>query len=649
MNRMLVDGTGRQLRLGRELGKGGEGSVYELPDLPKQAAKLYHKPLDAKKQAKLSFMARNSNQELEQFTAWPQATLHEHAGGPVIGFLMPKMSSRAELHMVYGPAHRKKDYPRFGWDFLLFVARNVATCVDVVHRQGHVLGDVNQSSFMAARDSTVTLIDTDSFQVNANGALHLCEVGVAYFTPPELQGTTNFKAAPRTQNHDNFGLALLVFHLLFGGRHPYAGVPLTKGAGDALESDIQAMRYAYARDAQRRGIGVPPRSYPITLLPPAAEALMHAAFTEQGTNGLRPSAHQWVNALDDIRKTLRNCSKAKTHVYPGHLTACPWCVMANDPFPDPDVTITPDKVPPFDFERVWALIDAMRLPGHFGTIPSHTAYAPAGLPARKHGEGNYMWPLGFGVAALLVGALFAAKPWLMLMALVAGVLLRSVARGYDGRPEITRRREAVRIAEAEYKAAVAALHAGVGAITTEFQKRKEHLSHAASVLRQMPNQLANELRKLDGIARAYHLRKHLEQFYIDDVQIRGLGPARKAALQSFGIETAADVVEDDVRQVKGFGGALTQALLDWRASHERSFVFLAHMQPPASEIAKLQQKGRTERAPIEMFLRKGPDVLRGLIADAQRQHSMLLPRVEAAAKLLAQAHADLTEANRAMR
>ncbi|UXC19966.1 helix-hairpin-helix domain-containing protein [Comamonas squillarum] len=648
MNRTLVDSTGRQLRLGRELGKGGEGSVFELPDLPKQAAKLYHKPLDLKKQAKLSFMARSSNQELEQFTAWPQTTLHETAGGPVVGFVMPKMSSRAELHMVYGPAHRKKDYPRYGWDFLLFVARNVASCVDVVHRQGHVLGDVNQSSFMAAKDSTVVLIDTDSFQVSANGTMHMCEVGVAYFTPPELQGTTSFKTVPRTQNHDNFGLALLIFHLLFGGRHPYAGVPLAKGAGDALESDIQAMRYAYARDAQRRGIGVPPRSYPIDLLPPSAEALMHAAFTEQGASGQRPTARQWVNALDEIRKSLLRCSKTKTHAYPDHLTTCPWCVMANDPFPDPDIHVGTANLPLFDFEKVWSLIDTLKLTGNFGTLPNHTTYTASAAPARKHGEGNHMLPLGLGVAALFLASFVAGKPWLIFAALVAGILLRSVARGYDGRPEVVKRREAVRIAEAEYKAAVAALHSGVGAVAAEFQKRKDHLNQAVKFLRQMPARAADEMRKLDGMAREYHLRKHLEQFYIDDVQIRGLGPARKAALQSFGIETAAEVVEADVRQVKGFGGALTQALLDWRASHERSFVFLAHMRPPASEIAKVQQKQNAERAPAEMLLRKGPDVLRGLISDAQRQHSMLLPRVETAAKLLTQANADLSEAINAM-
>ncbi len=42
------------------------------------------------------------------------------------------------------------------------------------------MGDVNQNSFMVGRDSKVVLIDSDSFQINANGTLHLCEVGVSH-------------------------------------------------------------------------------------------------------------------------------------------------------------------------------------------------------------------------------------------------------------------------------------------------------------------------------------------------------------------------------------------------------------------------------------------------------------------------------------
>ena len=75
---------------------------------------------------------------------------------------------------------------------------------------------------MVGRDSKVVLIDSDSVQINANGTLHLCEVGVSHFTPPELQTMPSFVGFERTENHDNFGLALLIFHILFGGRHPYS-------------------------------------------------------------------------------------------------------------------------------------------------------------------------------------------------------------------------------------------------------------------------------------------------------------------------------------------------------------------------------------------------------------------------------------------
>ena len=253
--------------LGRELGKGGEGSVYEVKTVSDQVAKLYHKTPDQKKQAKLSFMASSVDAQLLKYVAWPQETLHSKQGGPVVGFLMPKVAGKDPIHMVYSPAHRRQNFPKVAWDFLLYVARNVAASFETVHAHGHIIGDVNQNSFMVGRDSKVALIDSDSFQINARGTLHLCGVGVSHFTPPELQSLSTFDGFNRTTNHDNFGLALLIFHLLFGGRHPFSGVPLRRGVGDALETDIKKFRYAYARDNQSRGISPPPRSIAVSMLP----------------------------------------------------------------------------------------------------------------------------------------------------------------------------------------------------------------------------------------------------------------------------------------------------------------------------------------------------------------------------------------------
>ena len=245
----------------------------------------------------------------------------------MVGFLMPKVSGRDAIHMIYSPAHRRQNRPQVAWDFLLFVARNTAAAFDTLHAHGHVLGDVNQGNVMVSNDSQVVLIDSDSFQVRSHGTLHLCEVGVSHFTPPELQGISSFRGVTRTANHDNFGLAVLIFHLLFGGRHPFSGVPLRQGVADALETDIAAFRYAYARDSQSRGIAPPPRSISASILPDAVESMFHQAFTERGVKSARPTAAQWVRSLDALRQSLRKCSASAMHVYPNHLAKCPWCAL----------------------------------------------------------------------------------------------------------------------------------------------------------------------------------------------------------------------------------------------------------------------------------------------------------------------------------
>jgi len=48
-------------------------------------------------------------------------------------------------------------------------------------------------------------------------------VGKPEYTAAELQGR-DFSTMDRKASHDNFGLAVLIFHLLMEGIHPFAGV-----------------------------------------------------------------------------------------------------------------------------------------------------------------------------------------------------------------------------------------------------------------------------------------------------------------------------------------------------------------------------------------------------------------------------------------
>lgn len=454
MKPTLYTATGECVTPGRELGKGGEGAVYDIEEFVDSVAKIYHTPPPALKQDKLAFMAATADAQLLNYVAWPQATLHGGRGGKVIGFMMPKVSGKEPIHMIYSPAHRRQSYPHCAWDFLLYVARNIASSFATVHEHGHVVGDVNQNSFMVGRDSKVVLIDSDSFQINANGTLHLCEVGVSHFTPPELQTMPSFVGFERTENHDNFGFALLIFHILFGGRHPYSGVPLISDAGNALETDIAHFRYAYASDNQRRGLKPPPRSIPLSMLPGDVEAMFQQAFTESGVATGRPTAKAWVAALDLLRQQLKKCTVSAMHVYPAHLTDCPWCALDNQgviyfiDLGEEVITTGGD----FVLARVWAMVmasvapPALQLP-----LPDH--FQPTGRPlplGLLRREYIILIEIALSALSLLFCGLQAEPSYIILIPVLAAIWIIGSLTSKAYKAEIQQRREAFNRAKMDY-------------------------------------------------------------------------------------------------------------------------------------------------------------------------------------------------------
>jgi DNA-binding helix-hairpin-helix protein with protein kinase domain len=638
----LFNSRGNPIQLGRELGRGGEGAVYETQGAPGFVAKVYLSPPDTKKQSKLTFMTQAGDASLLKYAAWPQDTLHKQKSGPVVGFLMGKVTGKDPVHMVYGPKHRRQQRPNVGWDFLLYVARNTAAAFDTLHSHGHVLGDVNQGNVMVGGDSQVVLIDSDSYQIRANNTVHLCEVGVSHFTPPELQGISSFKGVTRTSNHDNFGLALLIFHLLFGGRHPYSGVPLRKGVGDALETDIKEFRYAYARDAQSRGIGPPPGSISLSMVPDAMEAMFQQAFTERGANSGRPTASQWVQALDAQRQHLKKCAASRTHIFPSHLNACPWCALEQKGivyFIDLGSTVT-HTANGFMLTQVWARITAVTPPPALA-VPDPRSYSPTGRAvSRVAAKKGSTLGADLTIAFCVVMFFIFPKAWL----LWGGIVWFAIAnRKPKESPERIRERSgrqySVEQAERTYNDLVRKLRQEAG--PEGFLAKRSALEKLKVEYEQLSQAEARELEQLKSTAQERQKQKFLDGFFIDTADIPGVGPGRKSALKSFGIETAADVTRGAVMQVKGFGPNLTRAVTDWRASCERRFTFNPNTAVTEADRNTVRAKYAARRRAIEGMLAAAPAELAGFTQTATARANQLRAQTENAARELAQARADL--------
>ena len=307
------------LMLGDKIGGGGEGTVYHVEGHAELVAKIYHELPSAEKSEKLIALSRLGNERLFKMAAWPVDVLRDRPDGNVIGFVMKKIAQAAEVHTLHSPKSRLKKFPEASWAFLLHVATNIARAVATMHEHGFVIGDVNPKNILVTRQATVYLLDCDSFQFRSEGKTYRCGGGFPEYTPPELQGIP-FAAVDRTPEHDCFGLAVVIFQLLFLGRHPFSG--RFSGAGELpLEQAIRELRFAYGEDAATRQMQPPPGTLALAAIPAELIALFRRAFLATD----RPNPAEWLPPLEWFSQALQPCTLHSGHYYYAKLTACPWC------------------------------------------------------------------------------------------------------------------------------------------------------------------------------------------------------------------------------------------------------------------------------------------------------------------------------------
>jgi DNA-binding helix-hairpin-helix protein with protein kinase domain len=617
----VTTSLGQTIRLGRQLGKGGEGAVFEAQDRKDIAVKLYWPTKAASRREKIGAMVAAGWHKANSFVAYPADVLFG-PNGTFAGFTMKKVGGYKPVHLLYSPASRKVQFLGASFPFLVRAAINAARAVASVHASSCVIGDINHSGFLVSDKATVTLIDSDSFQVAAAGKNFLCHVGTPDYTPPELQGA-KFDQVRRNINHDNFGLAVLIFQLLCMGRHPYSGRYMGKG-DMPLERAIKEFRFAYSQ--QPFEMQPPPAAPLLTDFPDYIAKAFEAAFGREGLQG-RPSAEDWVMLLGSLESELERCSIRPHHHVRGR--PCPWCRMeqAFPGFLAFSSGHTGQPIPTYiiDTGQFAALINAIVDPGAPPDINSILQQFSAG----KHNQtasAAIKQQYGISIAAASGGLLLAQigfSGWASLFLFGIGFFT-----AFAPNTERTKAIEQKRQAHEHWRNAKSVWDQQTG--NQKFLEQKYDAQECLKQLGGIPAEERRELQALENKKRELQLNRFLDQFLIADAKIKKIGSGRKAVLASFGIETAADVDLYQLQRIQGFGPTLISTIVAWRRTLEGRFVFNPNEPVSQSDIVAVRTKIAARKSSIEQKLRSAITNLKIASSDAFDKRGALSASVNAA-------------------
>jgi hypothetical protein len=313
--------------------------VFAVDGDPSLVAKIHHRS-SASRAAKLQAMLGDPpvDPTIGQdhvSIAWPVDLLFG-SSGEVHGFLMPRLEAHGHpLSAAYHPAARRQHLPGFTWKYLVRTCRNLASALDALHAKGYVVGDLNESNVWVMPTAMVTIIDCDSMQVpdrSVPGRFFRNIVGKPEYTPPELQAV-RFREVDRTPWTDAFALAVLIFMCLMQGHHPFSAVYRGRRTAPTVGAAIKSGRYPHGRTTR---LLPPTGAPPVALLPDRTRALFERAFvTGHRSPQRRPMASEWKDELDWLESQSHVCSLNAEHVYPRHLSACPWHERLQQGLPDP--------------------------------------------------------------------------------------------------------------------------------------------------------------------------------------------------------------------------------------------------------------------------------------------------------------------------
>ena len=320
-----------EIRLGEEIGEGGEAKVFHLDPLTpsqKQLAnqyvvKIYEESSGygdgeqdpAPKLRLLGNIGKTQRKLLKRFQFPKYLVCNENRR--CVGFLMPFCSgySLAELFECF--VNRRRPSRRFRRPFLRDIDRKwtrveLATlAIDILnrltslHKAGILMSDINTSNILVNEELKSFFIDVDSYQVGN----YPCPMFHHEYASPRMMAIGCPPDELLNSNDENYSIAVLLFQVLFLGLHPYAH----SGKG-SLEQSIMERDFAYplTYDLTKDIPGGPWQNIWFSL-PFAIREAFHNVFSSEDNN--YPNTETWLQLFEDYKEALVN-NRIKRDVFP---------------------------------------------------------------------------------------------------------------------------------------------------------------------------------------------------------------------------------------------------------------------------------------------------------------------------------------------
>lgn len=306
--------THRSVTLGRLLGTGGEGSVFEVVGQPNRVVKVFDAETRTEhRRIKLELLT--SRQLSANGIGFPVAVI-SNAEGAFIGYSMPRASGLDLQRTIMRPARFRTTYPGWTKSDLVDVCISFLEKVATLHSLNILLGDINPKNLMVNASKDVWIIDADSWQLEG----YPCPVGTSMFTARTLKG--EYADRLRTAQEELFSIATMLFMILITGQHPYNRA----GTDGDITRLIQEGIFPYQL-GDRAGADQPEGQWKYMwshLHKPLKVKFWNTFHREGDRYENLPSAAEWLDAFQKYKSYLSsdlNFDPQSNDIYPTRMKA----------------------------------------------------------------------------------------------------------------------------------------------------------------------------------------------------------------------------------------------------------------------------------------------------------------------------------------